>query len=55
MTNIIDILKPIIIDAAKTDWRIAAGLAGVAALAGIGKWIWNRRHPANDADSQESK
>ncbi|MDD5417154.1 MAG: hypothetical protein PHU12_04225 [Candidatus Aenigmarchaeota archaeon] len=42
MTNIIEIVKPLIETAAKADWRIAAGLAGLAILAGVGRYSWKR-------------
>ena len=29
-------------EAAKDDWRVAAGLAAAGVLIGVGKWAYNR-------------
>lgn len=50
MTNIIEIVKPLIETAAKADWRVAAGLAGLAVLAGAGRWVWKKRHSPGGHD-----
>ena len=53
MTNIIEIIKPVI-DAAADDWRVQVGMVAAGVLIGVGKWVWNKRKGRNDQKRKDN-
>ena len=43
MSNTVEIIGRLVEIGKASDWRIAAGAAGLAVALGVGKWWWNKK------------